>query len=141
MVAIPSFVLNSEVTGATGRTCSQAPSGGEPEPPLESEETVVVCPSPYCLAHTGVKKCLPIHSPTLWESLCVERKIFLGWSSPPPLPSPTNVCCFSSGPDLLPGSLSCDALLPSPWHTAPQLPESVSTQPTLVPAPELTSGA
>ena len=42
-VAVPSFLSNSEVTGATGKACSQRPSGGGPQPPLVSEMTAVVC--------------------------------------------------------------------------------------------------
>ena len=44
LVAVPSFVLTSEVTGATSGACSQTPSGGRPCLPLESEITALVCP-------------------------------------------------------------------------------------------------
>ena len=39
VVAVPSSVPTSEVTGAVGGTCSQTPGGGRPCPPLESEMT------------------------------------------------------------------------------------------------------
>lgn len=45
-VAVHSSMLNFEVTGATGDTCSWAPNGSRPHPPLESEMTVVACPVP-----------------------------------------------------------------------------------------------
>ena len=46
-LAMPSCVLTSEVTGATGRACSQTPTDSGACPPLESEMTVVVFP--HCL--------------------------------------------------------------------------------------------
>ena len=44
LVAVPSSVMTSEVTGATGGVCSWTPSGGGPGPPLVSEVTAMVHP-------------------------------------------------------------------------------------------------
>ena len=46
LVAVPSSVLTSEMTGAVGGASSQTPRGGWPHPHLESEMTAVVCPHP-----------------------------------------------------------------------------------------------
>ena len=39
LVALPSSVLTSEVSGVAGGACSWSPMGGGPHPPLESEMT------------------------------------------------------------------------------------------------------
>ena len=46
-VAVPSFLLILEVTGATAGACSLTPSGGRPCLPLVSEMTSRICP--HCL--------------------------------------------------------------------------------------------
>ena len=44
LIAVPSFLPTSELTGATGGASSQTPSGGWPHLPLVSEMTAVVWP-------------------------------------------------------------------------------------------------
>ena len=110
------------------------PSGGRPRPPLESEMTVVVYAQP--IAHTSDCQ----RRPTT-ESPHVCRKRYSCGSLPLLLsPSPTMVPCFSCGPR--------PPRFPQLWLSAPQpvvyhslAPQAVSTQPTLVLSPELTSRA
>ena len=136
-----SSVVTPEVTGAVGSAYSRTPSGGGPLPPLEFEMPVAVCPLPTISHARGAP---PPEGPHVHR-----EKIPLCHSHPTSSCPPQQWCLVSLvGLSLLLCSLSCSALLPSPWHTAPHpmaccslAPQAVSTQPTLVLFPELTSEA
>ena len=95
----------------------------------------------WTVAQSLRKRCLTAHSPTLWESTHVQRKICL-WQCPPPPPAlPNKGVMLLRGPRPLPE-------FPLLWYFAPQplaycslAIQVVSKQPTLVLALELTSGA
>ena len=126
-VALPSSMPLSDVTWASGGTCSQTPSGGGPHPPLESVMTVVFAPT-TCRPCKRCPVALSLHRrrfsahglhqrhPIL-QRLQEQRKLFLWWSALLLSSSPAMAPCFSCWPRPPPGSLSCGPPLPSPWHT------------------------
>ena len=123
-------------------TCSQSLSGGGPCP-LWSLIWL------WWLAHSTLspcKRCPAAYSlhkrcPAAWEPTHVQRKIVLWWSAPLPLTLPKNDTLLFLQVQVSIWALSSVALH-SPAHGACSLaPEAVSSQPTLVLFPELTSRA
>ena len=75
------------------------------------------------------------------ESTCVDSERYSCGNLPfPPLSSPTIMLSYC-GPGLLPCFLGCGTPLPSSWSSTPYLFQAISTPPTLVLFPELTSRA
>ena len=125
MVAVPSSVLTSEVTGAAGGACSWTPSGDGPHPLLESG-CAGLPPLPTdeargALSHLASQEVPPTHSLALQEPACLQRKLFL-WQAIPPLSLPNSGSLLLLGPRCtchIPSaaevcSPSFGALLPSP---------------------------
>ena len=67
-VAVPSFLLTSVVTGATGGACSQTPSGGSPCFPPVSEMTSIVCPCHLQILHLSAQPLPMISGCGVWGS-------------------------------------------------------------------------
>ena len=119
LVAVPSSVPNSEVTGSTGGACSWTPSSGGPCPSLAGLPLLPldhVRGAPSCLAQArGVS--LPVSPPSkrLQVHKDIPMEVYSSSSYPP------QQWCFASpaGPHLLLVFLGCGTLLSSSWYTAP----------------------